>query len=103
MELTAKLIQLLPLQTGSGKNGQWKKQDIIVNNTIRFYLFTAIRNNCLTYLNKGKKTVIIALNDYDAAGEQIPFYKEENHETDYPSLLTNAINQLPPKCREVFL
>ena len=30
MELTAKLIQLLPLQTGSGKNGQWKKQDIIV-------------------------------------------------------------------------
>jgi hypothetical protein len=30
MELTAKLIQLLPLQTGTGKNGQWKKQDIIV-------------------------------------------------------------------------
>lgn len=30
MELTAKLVQLLPLQTGNGKNGQWKKQDIIV-------------------------------------------------------------------------
>ena len=30
MQLTAKLIQLLPLQTGSGKNGAWKKQDIIV-------------------------------------------------------------------------
>jgi len=30
MELKAKLIQLLPLQTGTGKNGQWKKQDIIV-------------------------------------------------------------------------
>lgn len=30
MELTAKLIQVLPLQTGAGKNGQWKKQDIIV-------------------------------------------------------------------------
>lgn len=31
MELTAKLTQLLPLQTGTGKNGQqWKKQDIIV-------------------------------------------------------------------------
>jgi hypothetical protein len=29
MQLTAKLIQLLPLQTGTGKN-QWKKQDIIV-------------------------------------------------------------------------
>jgi hypothetical protein len=30
MQLSAKLIQLLPQQTGTGKNGQWKKQDIIV-------------------------------------------------------------------------
>lgn len=30
MQLTAKLIQVLPIQTGTGKNGQWKKQDIIV-------------------------------------------------------------------------
>ena len=30
MQLTAKLVQILPLQTGNGKNGQWKKQDIIV-------------------------------------------------------------------------
>jgi hypothetical protein len=30
MQLSAKLIQLLPLQTGTGRNGQWKKQDIVV-------------------------------------------------------------------------
>jgi len=30
MQLTAKLIQLLPLQSGTGRNGEWKKQDIIV-------------------------------------------------------------------------
>ena len=30
MQRTAKLIQVLPIQTGTGKNGQWKKQDIIV-------------------------------------------------------------------------
>ena len=30
MQLTAKLIQLLPLQTGTGKNGQWKKQEFVV-------------------------------------------------------------------------
>jgi hypothetical protein len=30
MQITAKLIQLLTPQTGTGKNGQWKKQDIIV-------------------------------------------------------------------------
>ena len=36
MELTAKLIQLLPLQTGTGKNGEWKKQDIIVETEGQF-------------------------------------------------------------------
>jgi hypothetical protein len=30
MQLTAKLTQRLPIQTGTGKNGEWKKQDIIV-------------------------------------------------------------------------
>ncbi len=30
MQLKAKLTQLLPIQTGTGKNGEWKKQDIIV-------------------------------------------------------------------------
>lgn len=30
MQLVAKLVQLQPLQTGEGKNGPWKKQDIIV-------------------------------------------------------------------------
>lgn len=29
MQITAKIIQLLPLQTGTGKNGEWKKQDVI--------------------------------------------------------------------------
>jgi hypothetical protein len=30
MQLTAKLLTVLPLQTGNGKNGDWKKQDLIV-------------------------------------------------------------------------
>jgi hypothetical protein len=30
MQLTAKLTQLFPLQIGTDKNGEWKKQDIIV-------------------------------------------------------------------------
>jgi hypothetical protein len=30
MNIQAKLVQLLPIQTGMGKNGQWRKQDIIV-------------------------------------------------------------------------
>lgn len=30
MQLTVRLIQILPLQSGMGRNGEWKKQDIIV-------------------------------------------------------------------------
>ena len=31
MEITAKLAQILPVQTGTGKNGtNWKKQDVVV-------------------------------------------------------------------------
>jgi hypothetical protein len=30
MQLTAKLTLILPIQKGTGKNGEWKKQDIIV-------------------------------------------------------------------------
>lgn len=36
MQLTGKLIQLMPLQTGTGKNGQWKKQDIIVETEAQY-------------------------------------------------------------------
>ena len=30
MQITARLFQVLPLQSGTGRNGEWKKQDIIV-------------------------------------------------------------------------
>ena len=30
MELQGKIIQALPLQTGEGRNGTWKKQEIVI-------------------------------------------------------------------------
>jgi hypothetical protein len=36
MQITAKLVQLLPLQTGVSKNGEWKKQDIIVESDSQY-------------------------------------------------------------------
>ena len=30
MELTGKIFKVLPLQTGEGKNGPWKKQDFVI-------------------------------------------------------------------------
>ena len=36
MQITAKIIQLLPLQAGVSRNGEWKKQDIVVETNERF-------------------------------------------------------------------
>jgi len=36
MQVTAKLVKILPLQTGVSRNGEWKKQDIIVETNERF-------------------------------------------------------------------
>jgi len=36
MEIKGKLIQLLPLQTGEGKNGQWRKQDVIIETQAQY-------------------------------------------------------------------
>jgi hypothetical protein len=36
MELKGKVIQLLPLVTGEGKKGQWKKQEFIVETQTQY-------------------------------------------------------------------
>jgi len=36
MDITGKIIQILPLQEGNGKNGPWKKQDYVLE-TIEQY------------------------------------------------------------------
>ncbi len=36
MEITGKLIQILPAQTGTGKNGPWKKCDFIIETADKF-------------------------------------------------------------------
>ena len=36
MELKGKVIQILPMQTGQGKKGQWKKQEFIVETQAQY-------------------------------------------------------------------
>jgi hypothetical protein len=36
LQISGKLIQLLPLQTGESKNGTWKKQDIIIETQAQY-------------------------------------------------------------------
>ncbi|MEI6575278.1 MAG: DUF3127 domain-containing protein [Bacteroidota bacterium] len=36
MEISGKLYKVLPLVTGQGKNGEWRKQDIVIETQAQF-------------------------------------------------------------------
>jgi len=80
-----------------------KKQNLIGSEELTWYLYTAIRNNCLSFLEKNQKTVLGEFNGQEiieTPGERPPVPATE---TDYDTLLQNALENLPPKCREVFV
>jgi len=43
MEIKGRLVKVLPVQTGQGRNGEWKKQDFVIEQE-----GTYLRKACLT-------------------------------------------------------
>ena len=79
------------------------RQDLIGTDQLKFYIFSAVRNNCLTRLQKNKKYRIVEMNE-EEEGEEIDFKLDPEEETIEPTaLIAKALDRLPPKCREVFL
>jgi len=79
------------------------RQDLITSEEIRFYLFASVRNNCLTYLKKNKKNILVPISDQDGREDPVTSLQEQEPAINYKELLNQAIQQLPPKCKEVFL
>jgi RNA polymerase sigma-70 factor (family 1) len=80
-----------------------KRQDLIGSSTIRFYLFTAVRNNCLTYIAHSKRFLSFHAAHLEDKAVIYPQDKAEGHPADRMAMIQKAIAQLPPKCKEVFL
>ncbi|MBS1606266.1 MAG: RNA polymerase sigma-70 factor [Bacteroidetes bacterium] len=119
-----------------------QRRGLLTETSIRYYLFTAVRNNCITWLRREKQQIILPFSDDQAAGltedEQYPGegYPGGNGYSTVPAgrdgstgrgkpggpesigpggshvarvgkdeltLLREAIDLLPPKCREIFL
>lgn len=80
-----------------------KKQNLIGSEELTWYMYTAVRNNCLSFIEKKQKTVLGEFKGQeiiDMPGERpSPTAKE----SDYDTLLKEALTNLPPKCREVFV
>ncbi|NML21502.1 RNA polymerase sigma-70 factor [Pseudoflavitalea sp. G-6-1-2] len=80
-----------------------KKQSLVGNEGIRYYLYTAVRNNCLTWLQRNKKQMVTALTGQETIATEQVHLSPEKAETDFMALLKSALDKLPPKCREVFV
>ena len=79
------------------------RQDLIGTDQLKFYVFSAVRNNCLTRLQKNKKYRVVEIND-EEEGEEIIINLDPGEATAEPvALIAKALDLLPSKCREVFL
>ncbi|MCA0334622.1 MAG: RNA polymerase sigma-70 factor [Bacteroidetes bacterium] len=82
----------------------WENQKpFFETENIKFYLFTAVRNNCLKRIQKNSKIIIKELDDYDATDEITILLDEDVTDKEPKVLIAKAMNSLPPKCREVFM
>ena len=80
-----------------------KRQDLLDKKEIKFYLFTAVHNNCLTSQEKKKKLVTVEYTGQEKISDLPAYAIEKNSEPDISSLVEEALDRLPPKCREVFV
>lgn len=81
------------------------KREVITSPDIRYYLITAVRNNCISALRKAKSS-LLQFPEHAPEGEPEPFRtlsqrREEANEQQRK--ISDALNALPAKCREVFL
>ncbi len=81
------------------------KKHLLEDNSIRFYLFTAVRNNSISYLRKAKAAAVTYT---DTTPEPDPeptlsVSQLQNIEEEKARHIAEALAKLPPKCREVFL
>ncbi len=81
------------------------KRHLLEDGSIRFYLFTAVRNNSISYLRKAK-TAATTYTDTTPEPDPEPSLSAsqlQNIEEGNARQIAAALNKLPPKCREVFL
>ena len=79
------------------------RRDLLLTDNIRFYLFSAVRNNCITHLRRLKSGRTMPWNDKTLA-DSVPVAPiEQSDKVQYDQLLREAIGLLPEKCREVFV
>ena len=87
----------------------WEKhQSIIQSPQVRPYLYRAVRNTCFNHLGAQKRMQVSSLSDTELSEEEMTTWTvtegpDDDEIPNYRELLKKGIEQLPEKCREIFL
>src|SRR5260221_7200781 len=82
-----------------------QRRGLLKEASIRYYLFTAVRNNCITWLRREKQSATIRLTGYETMAVTMD-YREElfgEEKKGRKMLVEKGIAELPAKSNEVFL
>lgn len=80
-----------------------KKEKIELKTSLQSYMYAGIKNRCINYL-KNDLPKSAQSNDIESVKEQ--FYEMQigkEDESNLGRIVNDAIQQLPPKCKEIFL
>ena len=77
-----------------------KREKIVIRDSVKFYLYKSVRNKSIDYLRESKKSV--SLSDISESKFHSPF-EDKIEEAELNNRINESINELPEKCREIFL
>ena len=82
----------------------WQRRDEIDTDTpLKSYLFTGVHNRCLNYIRDRKK--IVQYDNPQDVDELREYLQSHDHLESEETLakINNALDELPEKCREIFM
>lgn len=87
----------------------WEKRETLDNISIKSFLFTIVRNKCLNYIKHLSVVQKYQLEYQDSGSEnlyQLDFLTHDNEEVvfeEFQKQVNSVIEEMPTRCKEVFL
>lgn len=76
------------------------RENVVISTSVKSYLYKTVRNRCIDVIRKEKDTILFSESIENI--NQIPF-RDLVEEAELNDRINASINQLPEKCREIFL
>ena len=81
-----------------------QKPELLGTEGIKFYLITSVRNKCISILRTRKgRTVVFAEQAPEHSDEPVTEMQHRENAETQERKIADALSQLPPACKEVFL